>query len=83
MTKWEVVSVRPIPGSNGRGFEVEVRGQDHTTPWRRQRMAEINEAMIAIDNVGLVRLLDSARAFAKHSPRNEKEGAPAGTSEAL
>ena len=25
MTKWEVVSVRPIPGSNGRGFEVEVR----------------------------------------------------------
>ena len=25
MTKWEVVSVRPIPGSNGHGFEVEVR----------------------------------------------------------
>lgn len=25
MTKWEVVSVWPIPGSNGHGFEVEVR----------------------------------------------------------
>ena len=25
MTKMEVVSVRPIPGSNGHGFEEEVR----------------------------------------------------------
>ena len=42
MTKMEVVSVRPIPGSNGRGFEVEVREQqESTTPWRRQRIEEI------------------------------------------
>lgn len=54
-----------------------------TTDWRGQRIAEINETMRAIDNVGLVRLLDCANAFAKYSPRNKKEGAPAGTSEAL
>ena len=96
MTKMEVVSVRPIPGSNGRGFEVEVREQlertervcevrsdglvdvtgdymaepERTTPWRRQRIAEINETMRAIDNVGIVRLLDCARAFAKKSEQD-------------
>jgi len=109
MAKTDVVSVRPILGTNGHGFEVEVREQlertekvyevrrnglvdvtgeytaelEGTTPWRRQRIAEINETMRSIDNVGIVRLLDFAKAFAKYSPRNKKEGAPVGTSKAL
>lgn len=94
MAKTDVVSVRPIVGSNGHGFEVEVREQlertervcevgdglvdisgeymaelEGTTPWRMQRIAEIDEAMRAIDNVGLVRLLDCAKALGKRGAK--------------
>ena len=84
MTKMEVVSVRPIPGSNGRGFEVEVQEQqESTTPWRRQRIEEIVAYAEQVDNVGLMWLRDCAEAFAKYSPLSKQEGTPAGTSEAL
>jgi len=77
MAKMEAVSVRPIPGSNGRGFEVEIQEQqESTTPWRRQRIAEINETMRAIDNVNLVRLLDFARVFAKKQATSAQELLP-------
>ena len=36
MAKMEVVSVRPIPGSNGRGYEVEVTTKNQRTPKRRE-----------------------------------------------
>lgn len=43
MTKWEVVSVRPIPGSDGHGFEVEVRetiqgGNDMEANWNLSQL---------------------------------------------
>ena len=74
MTKWEVVSVRPIPGSNGHGFEVEVR-ETIKEGW----MGELIEIASRLPNVELKQLLWFARAFEKQV----KEGAPAGTSEAL
>ena len=85
MTKWEVVSVRPIPGSNGRGYEVEVTTKNQRTPkrraeWRRQRIEEIVACAEQLDNVDLMRLKWFAEAFVKIT---KKEGLPAGTSEAL
>ena len=74
MTKMEVVSVRPIPGSNGHGFEVEVR-ETIKEGW----MGELIEIASRLPNVELKHLLWFARAFEKQA----KEGAPAGTSEAL
>lgn len=47
-----------------------------TTPWRRQRIAEINETMRSIDNVNLVRLLDFARVFAKKQATSAQELIP-------
>ena len=81
MAKMEVVSVRPIPGSNGRGFEVEIQEQqESTTPWRRQRIEEIVACAEQLDNVDLMHLKWFAEAFVKMT---KKEGLPAGTSEAL
>ena len=72
-----VVSVRPIPGTDGRGFEVEIQeeGQRMNEKWT----SEIIEIASRLPNVELKRLLWFARAFEKQA----KEGAPAGTSEAL
>ena len=78
MTKMEVVSVRPIPGSNGHGFEVEVRETMKETS-KEGWMGELIEIASRLPNVELKQLLWFARAFEKQV----KEGAPAGTSEAL
>ena len=78
MTKMEVVSVRPIPGSNGHGFEVEVRETMKETI-KEGWMGELIEIASRLPNVELKRLLVFARTFEKQV----KEGAPAGTSEAL
>jgi hypothetical protein len=86
MAKMEVVSVRPIPGSNGRGYEVEVTTKNRRTSpkrraeWRRQRIEEIVACAEQLDNVDLMHLKWFAEAFVKVT---KKEGLPAGTSEAL
>jgi len=50
MTKWEVVSVRPIPGSNGHGFEVDVRETMKETS-KEGWMGELIEIASRLPNV--------------------------------
>lgn len=57
MAKTDVVSVRPIAGSNGRGFEVENMKEKWTS--------EIIEIASELPNVELKHLLWFARAFEK------------------
>ena len=52
MTKMEVVSVKPIPGSNGHGFEVEVRETMKETI-KEGWMGELIEIASRLPNVEL------------------------------
>ena len=64
---YQVLDVSAIPESDGRGCEVDLL---KTTDWRKEKIDSIVEQTMAIDNVGLVRLLDCAKAFAKKSEQD-------------